>query len=76
MANIFRQPLVFIDGVGVTISTNNTPLRAVTRELTTISIGNNVSKTGNPIFLSLTSSNEQFQINQYLIYQQKHFHLA
>tara|TARA_R110002020_G_scaffold320847_1_gene536758 strand:+ start:2352 stop:3185 length:834 start_codon:yes stop_codon:yes gene_type:complete len=67
MANIFRQPLVFIDGVGVTISTNNTPLRAVTRELTTISIGNNVSKTGNPIFLSLTSSNEQFQINQYLI---------
>ena len=46
---------------------NNTELQAKSRETVTISIGNDVSVTSNPIFLSLTPSNEQFQINQYII---------
>ena len=67
MANIFRNPIVFTQGTGVTISPNDTSLQGITRETVTISIGNNVSTTANPIFSSLVSSNEQFQINQYLI---------
>ena len=67
MANIFREPLVLTQGTGVTINLNNQLLQANTREVVEISIGNDVSVTGNPIFLSLTPSNEQFQINQYII---------
>ena len=67
MANIFRQPLTIIQGTGVTANPNNTELQAKSRETVTISIGNDVSVTSNPIFLSLTPSNEQFQINQYII---------
>tara|TARA_R100000152_G_C6752949_1_gene176678 strand:+ start:512 stop:1345 length:834 start_codon:yes stop_codon:yes gene_type:complete len=67
MANIFREPLIVIQSTGVTVNPNNTLLRAKTRETLTISIGNDVSTTANPTFLTLTPSNEQFQINQYLI---------
>jgi hypothetical protein len=67
MANIFREPLVLTQGTGVTINLNNQLLQAKTRESVTISIGNDVSVTGNPIFLTLTPTNEQFQINEYLI---------
>jgi len=67
MANIFREPLVLTQGTGVTIDLNNQLLQAVSRESVTISIGNDVSVTGNPVFLTLTPTNEQFQINQYLI---------
>jgi len=67
MANIFREPLVLTQGTGVTINLNNQLLQAKSRESVTISIGNDVSPTGNPVFLTLTPSNEQFQINQYLI---------
>ena len=67
MANIFRQPLTIIQSTGVTVTPNNTELQAKSRETVTISIGNDVSVTSNPIFLSLTPSNEQFQINQYII---------
>ena len=67
MANIFREPLTLIQGTGVTITPNNTPLRAESREVVTIAIGNEVSTTSNPLFLSLTNTAQQFQINQYLI---------
>ena len=67
MANIFREPLTLVQGTGVIITPNNTPLQAKSREVVTIGIGNDVSVTGNPTFLSLTPSNEQFQINQYII---------
>ena len=67
MANIFREPLIVIQSTGVTVNPNNTPLNAETRETLTISIGNDVSTTANPIFSTLTISNEQFQINQYLL---------
>ena len=67
MANIFREPLTVIQGTGVTVNPNNTELQARTRESVTIGVGNDVSTTGNPVFLTLTPSNEQFQINQYLI---------
>ena len=67
MANIFREPLVLTDGTGVTINFSGQLLHAKSRESVIISIGNDVSVTSNPIFLSLTPSNEQFQINQYLI---------
>ena len=67
MANIFREPLTIIQGTGVTVNPNNTPLRAESRETITISIGNEVSTISNPIFLNVTSSNEQFQINEYII---------
>ena len=62
MANIFREPLIVIQSTGVTVNPNNTPLNAETRETLTISIGNDVSTTANPIFSTLTISNEQFQI--------------
>ena len=61
MANIFRQPLTIIQGTGVTANPNNTELQAKSRETVTISIGNDVSVTSNPIFLSLTPSNEHFK---------------
>ena len=67
MANIFREPLVLTQGTGVTINLNNQLLQAKSRESVTISIGNDVSVTDNPVFLTVTSTNEQFQINQYLI---------
>jgi len=67
MANIFREPLVLTQGTGVTINLNNQLLQAKSRESVTISIGNDVSPTGNPVFLTLTPTNEQFQINEYLI---------
>ena len=76
MANIFREPLTVIQGTGVTVDPNNIPLQGKSgpSEQLTISIGNNVSTTGNPVFLTLTpyntasvSPNIQFQINQYLI---------
>ena len=67
MANIFRQPLTIIQGTGVTVSTHNTPLQGITQESVTISIGNDVSTTSNPVFLTLTPNNNQFQINEYLI---------
>ena len=61
MANIFREPLVLTDGTGVTINLSGQLLHAKSRESVIISIGNDVSVTSNPIFLSLTPSNEQFQ---------------
>ena len=67
MANIFREPMTIIQSTGVTVNPNNTELQARTRESVTIGVGNDVSTTGNPVFLTLTPSNEQFQINQYLI---------
>ena len=67
MAKIFREPLVLTQGTGVTINLSGQLLQAKTRESVTIGIGNDVSTTGNPVFLTLTPSNEQFQINQYLI---------
>jgi hypothetical protein len=67
MANIFREPLVLTQGTGVTINLSGQLLQAKTRESVTISIGNDVSVTGNPVFVTLTPTNEQFQINQYII---------
>ena len=67
MANIFREPLTIIQGTGVTVNPDNAELKAKSRETVTISIGNDVSVTSNPIFSTLTLSNEQFQINQYII---------
>ena len=67
MANIFREPLVLTQGTGVTINLSGQLLQAKSRESVTIGIGNDVSTTGNPVFLTLTPTNEQFQINQYLI---------
>jgi len=67
MANIFRQPLIIKQSTGVSVIPDDTELQAKTRETVTIDIGNDVSVTGNPVFLSLTPSNEQFQINQYII---------
>ena len=67
MAKIFREPLVLTQGTGVTINLNNQLINAKTRETVTIGIGNDVSVTGNPVFVTLTPTNEQFQINQYII---------
>ena len=67
MANIFREPLVLTQGTGVTINLNNQLINAKTRESVTISIGTDVSTIANPLFSTLTPTNEQFQINQYLI---------
>jgi len=67
MAKIFREPLVLTQGTGVTINLNNQLLNAKTRESVNISIGNDVSTIGNPIFSTLTTTSEQFQINQYFI---------
>jgi len=67
MANIFRESLTLIQGLGVTIDPNNTPLNAINREEVTISIGNEVGVTSNPIFLSLTPTNEQYQLNEFII---------
>ena len=67
MANIFRESLILTQGTGVTINLDNQLINAKTRESVNISIGNNISTIGNPAFLTLTTTNEQFQINQYLI---------
>jgi len=69
MANIFRQPLIMIQGTGVTITPNNLELIGKTSptEIITIEIGNDISPTANPIFFTLTSTIEQFQINDYII---------
>ncbi len=67
MANIFRQPLTIIQGTGVTVSTHNIPLQGVTQESVTISIGNDVSTTGDTVFLTVIPTGKQFQINEYLI---------
>ena len=60
MANIFREPLVLTQGTGVTINLNNQLLQANTRESVLISIGSDVSTIGNPVFSTLTTTNEQF----------------
>ena len=67
MANIFREPLTIIQGLGVTVVPNDTELKGITSEQITISIGSNVDTNGNAVFGTLTPTNEQFQINQYLI---------
>ena len=67
MANIFREPLTIIQGLGVTVVPNDTELKGETSEQITISIGSNVDTNGNAVFGTLTPTNEQFQINQYLI---------
>ncbi len=69
MANIFRQPLIMIQGTGVTITPNNLELLGKTSptEIITIGIGNDISPTANPIFFTLTTTTEQFQINDYII---------
>ena len=67
MANIFREAFVPKQGTGVTINQDNQLLRAEARELVNISIGNDVSVTSQPLFLSVTPTNQQFQINQFII---------
>jgi hypothetical protein len=67
MANIFREPLTIVQGTGVTVTPNNTPLNGSSRQTVVINIGNEVSTISDPVFLSLTSSNEQFQINNFFI---------
>ena len=67
MANIFREALVPKQGTGVTINQDNQLLRAETRELVNISIGNDVSVTSQPLFLSVTPTSQEFQINQFII---------
>ena len=67
MANIFREAFVPKQGTGVTINQDNQLLRAEARELVNISIGNDVGVTSQPLFLSVTPTNQQFQINQFII---------
>ena len=67
MANIFREAFVPKQGTGVTINQDNQLLRAETRELVNISIGNDVSVTSQPLFLSVTPTSQEFQINQFII---------
>ena len=67
MANIFRESFVPKQGTGVTIDKDNQLLRAESREEVTISIGNDVGINSQPLFLSLSTTNQQFQINQFII---------
>ena len=67
MANIFREAFVPKQGTGVTINQDNQLLRAEERELVNISIGNDVGVTAQPLFLSVTSTSQEFQINQFII---------
>ena len=67
MANIFREAFVPKQGTGVTINQDNQLLRAEARELVNISIGNDVSVTSQPLFLSVTPTSQEFQINQFII---------
>jgi hypothetical protein len=69
MANIFRQPLVIVEGTGVTASPNNTIIQGKTNpsEQISIAIGNDVSITGNVVFGKITSSARQFSINNLIL---------
>jgi hypothetical protein len=69
MANIAREPLIIIQGLGVTVNPNNKTIFGKTSpsEQITISIGNNVSTTANVFFNKLTPTNETFTINNFLI---------
>ena len=69
MANIAREPLIIIQGLGVTVNPNNKTIFGKTSpsEQITISIGNNVSTTSNVLFNKLTPTNETFTINNFLI---------
>jgi len=69
MANIFRQPLVIVEGTGVTASPNNTIIQGKTNpsEQISIAIGNDVSITGNVVFGKVTSSARQFSINNLIL---------
>jgi len=54
-------------GTGVTINQDNQLLRAEERQLVTISIGNDVSTTSQPLFSSVSPTSQEFQINQFII---------
>ena len=69
MANIAREPLTLIQGLGVTVTPNNKAVFGQTSpsEQITISIGNDVSTTGNVVFNQLTPTNEILTINNFII---------
>jgi len=69
MAKIFRNPLTIIQGTGVTVVPNNTPIQGKTSpsDQISISIGNDVSTDGSVIFGTLTSTSRQFTINNFVL---------
>jgi len=69
MANIAREPLTIIQGLGVTVTPNNKAIFGQTSpsEQITISIGNDVSTTSNVVFNQLTPTNEILTINNFII---------
>jgi len=69
MANIAREPLTTIQGLGVTVTPNNKAVFGQTSpsEQITISIGNDVSTTSNVVFNQLTPANKILTINNFLI---------
>ncbi len=68
MAKIFRNPLTFVQGTGVIITPNNTPLQGkTTGEQLTIAIGSNVNTDGDTLFGTLISNKEVFTINDSLL---------
>ena len=69
MANIAREPLTIIQGLGVTVTPNNKAVFGQTSpsEQITISIGNDVSTTGNVVFNQITPTNEILTINNFII---------
>jgi len=69
MANIAREPLTLIQGLGVTVTPNNKAVFGQTSpsEQITISIGNDVSTTSNVVFNQLTPTNEILTINNFII---------
>jgi len=69
MAKIFRNPLTMIQGTGVTIVPNNTPIQGKTSpsDQISISIGNDMSTDGSVVFGTLTSTGGQFTINNFVL---------
>ena len=69
MANIFREPLTLIQGTGVIVNPNNTPVRGQKNpsQTITISIGQDLSTNSNIVFSKITSTNQEFKIKQYTI---------
>ena len=65
---LFREPLTIIQGLGVTVTPNNTVFGQTSQsEQITISIGNDVSTTIKSVFLNVTSTNEILTINNFII---------
>jgi len=69
MANIAREPLTTIQGLGVTVTPNNKAVFGQTSpsEQITISIGNDVFTTSNAVFNQLTPTNKILTINNFII---------